>query len=146
MTVLVTGAAGFIGGALVDRLLELSATSKIINIDNFDPFYDLRIKEDRVAQHIKKGKDRYTLIRADISDRKTLFSQLDDTKIDIIVHLAAKAGVRPSIADPESYVKTNILGTQNILDLAKLKGVNNIVFASSSSVYGNNTNIPWKDA
>lgn len=145
MTILVTGAAGFIGSALVNRLLEFPELSKIINVDNFDPFYDLGIKEERVAQHIKNGKERYKLIRTDIADRDSLFTDLENEKIDLIVHLAAKAGVRPSIMSPNEYVKTNILGTQNILDLAKLKDVKKIVFASSSSVYGNNTNIPWKE-
>ena len=143
MKILITGAAGFIGSALVNHLLDSDDTTKVINIDNLDPFYDVRIKEGRVADHHVKGLKRYQHFKIDIADRQSLFSALANEKIDLIIHLAAKAGVRPSILNPDEYVKTNVLGTQNILDLAKLKGVEKIVFASSSSVYGNNTNIPW---
>lgn len=137
---LVTGGAGFIGSHLVDRLLDEGW--RVTVVDNFDPFYDPAIKEQNVAAHL--GDERYTLHRVDIRDLDNLRSKLTDT-YDVIVHLAAKAGVRPSIEDPITYQEVNVTGTQNMLELARERGVKQFVFASSSSVYGVNPNVPWRE-
>lgn len=137
---LVTGGAGFIGSHLVDRLLEEGW--RVTVVDNFDPFYDPAIKERNVAAHL--GHDRYTLHRVDIRDLTALQRELTDT-YDVIVHLAAKAGVRPSIKDPVTYQEVNVTATQNMLELARMRGVRQFVFASSSSVYGVNANVPWSE-
>ena len=137
---LVTGGAGFIGSHLVDRLLEEGW--RVTVVDNFDPFYDSAIKERNIADHL--GNERYTLHRLDIRDLPALRRAL--TAIyDVIVHLAAKAGVRPSIEDPVTYQEVNVAGTQNMLEFARERGVKQFVFASSSSVYGVNPNVPWRE-
>jgi Nucleoside-diphosphate-sugar epimerases len=137
---LVTGGAGFIGSHLVDRLLDEGW--RVTVVDNFDPFYDPAIKERNVAPHL--GNERYTLHRLDIRDLAGLRRHLTD-EYDVIVHLAAKAGVRPSIQDPVTYQEVNVTGTQNMLELARERGIKQFVFASSSSVYGVNPNVPWRE-
>lgn len=135
-TILVTGAAGFIGSHLCEKLLQLGYV--VIGVDNFDPFYDRKIKETNLQDCLKsKGFKFYELSILDINE-------LDYLSIDCIVHLAAKAGVRPSLIDPEKYIETNILGTQRLLDFAHSKKINKFIFASSSSVYGNNS-IPFRE-
>jgi UDP-glucuronate 4-epimerase len=138
-TVLVTGAAGFIGSHLVDQLLEDGC--QVIAIDNFDPFYSPEAKRRQIRQHLQHAN--YRLIEADIRDLATLQSTVP--VVDVIVHLAAKAGVRPSIADPVGYYETNARGTQNLLEIARRRGIRQFVFASSSSVYGVNPNVPWRE-
>lgn len=140
MNVLVTGGAGFIGSHLVDRLLEEGHT--VTTVDNFDPFYNPSVKEANVGPHLRHPNFR--LVRADIRDLAALRSQLNDS-YDLIVHLAAKAGVRPSIEDPVSYQQVNVAGTQNLLEFARERGIQQFVFASSSSVYGVNPNVPWRE-
>src|SRR5690554_2006425 len=137
---LVTGGAGFIGSHLVDRLLDEGW--RVTVVDNFDPFYDPAIKERNVVSHL--GNERYTLHRLDIRDLAGLRQHLTDD-YDVIVHLAAKAGVRPSIQDPVTYQEVNVTGTQNMLELARERGISQFVFASSSSVYGVNPNVPWRE-
>jgi len=137
---LVTGGAGFIGSHLVDRLLDEGW--RVTVVDNFDPFYDPAIKERNVAAHL--SNERYTLHRLDIRDLDGLRRHLTDD-YDVIVHLAAKAGVRPSIQDPVAYQEVNVAGTQNLLELARERGIKQFVFASSSSVYGVNPNVPWRE-
>ena len=137
--VLVTGGAGFIGSHLVDALLKDSWDVTII--DNFDPFYPASSKHDNVAAH--RNNPSWRLVDADIADPEALRSVLGT--FDVIVHLAAKAGVRPSIAQPLSYQRTNVAGTQNLLELARERGVRQFIFASSSSVYGVNPNVPWRE-
>jgi UDP-glucuronate 4-epimerase len=139
--VLVTGGAGFIGSHLVDILLNEDWDVTVI--DNFDPFYDAKIKEQNIASHLNRSNNR--LVRADIRDFACLKDKLPG-EYDAIIHLAAKAGVRPSIFNPQSYQTVNVLGTQNLLELAKEWGVKQFVFASSSSVYGVNPNVPWHEA
>jgi UDP-glucuronate 4-epimerase len=136
--VLVTGGAGFIGSHLVEALLA-EGTWQVDILDNFDPFYDLAIKEGNVAQ-LEHPQCR--LIRGDITDT-TLLDGLSD--YDVIVHLAAKAGVRPSLADPVGYQHANVEGTQTLLEFAKARDIKQFVFASSSSVYGVNSNVPWQE-
>ena len=135
---LVTGGAGFIGSHLVDRLL--CEGWRVTVVDNFDPFYDPAVKELNVTEHFKH--ERYLLHRVDIRDLMSLRMCLTDN-YDVIVHLAAKAGVRSSIVDPVTYQEVNVCGTQNMLELAREWGVKQFVFASSSSVYGVNPDVPW---
>lgn len=139
MHVLVTGGAGFIGSHLVDRLL--ADGERVTVVDDFDPFYDPAIKRRNVAPHLRS--DRYALVEADIRDMDALRGLPGG--VDAIVHLAARAGVRPSIADPVGYQEVNVRGTQNVLELARERGVRQFVFASSSSVYGINPNVPWRE-
>lgn len=140
--ILITGGAGFIGSHLIDFLMA-SGGYNITCIDNFDNFYDPSIKRNNIASHL--GKESFTLVEADITDSKNLAAQLDE-QYDIVVHLAAKAGVRPSIKDPVLYQHVNVVGLQNILEIAKQTSVSQFVFGSSSSVYGINPNIPWKES
>ncbi len=136
----VTGGAGFIGSHLVDRLL--AEGWRVTVADNFDPFYPRPIKERNVEP--QRQQAAYRLVEVDIRDLSRL-REVFDVPYDAIVHLAAKAGVRPSIADPISYQEVNVRGTQNLLELAREKDVKQFVFASSSSVYGVNPNVPWRE-
>jgi UDP-glucuronate 4-epimerase len=138
--VLVTGGAGFIGSHLVDKLI--AEDWHVTVLDNFDLFYDAAIKLDNIAAH--RNKANFRLTEADLRDRQDLRQRLSGD-YNVIVHLAAKAGVRPSIADPLTYQDVNVSGTQNILELAKEWGVKQFVFASSSSVYGVNPRVPWSE-
>lgn len=136
---LITGGAGFIGSHLVDQLL--AENWHVTCIDNFDPFYDRAIKERNIAAH--KANPNFQLCEVDLRDLAALKTL--DGKYDVIVHLAAKAGVRPSIDDPVAYQQVNVQGTQHLLELARSWGVRQFVFASSSSVYGVNPNVPWRE-
>lgn len=138
--ILVTGAAGFIGSHLVERLLEEGY--QVTGIDNFDPFYSKEIKLNNLRKAITNKNFKF--IELDIRDNNKLKSELIDT-YDAIAHLAAKAGVRPSIIDPIGYQETNVYGTQNLLEFAKEKNIKQFIYASSSSVYGINPNVPWKE-
>lgn len=137
---LVTGGAGFIGSHLVDRLLKEGW--QVTVVDNFDPFYDPAIKRKNISAHF--DYKTYRLFEIDIRDMEALHEKLTDD-YDVIVHLAAKAGVRPSIQDPIGYQEVNVRGTQNLLEFARHRGIKQFVFASSSSVYGINHNVPWKE-
>ena len=137
---LVTGAAGFIGSHLVDRLL--AEGWRVTGVDNFDPFYPAQIKQRNIASHLRN--DSYTMLELDIRDADALNSRLTE-HYDVVVHLAAKAGVRPSIADPLSYQEVNVRGTHNMLELCRHRRITQFVFASSSSVYGVNPNVPWSE-
>lgn len=138
MRALVTGGAGFIGSHLVDRLLAEGWS--VTAVDNFDPFYDPKMKRRNLEAHI--DSEWFELIEADIRDLES--SDLTGN-YDVIVHLAAKAGVRPSIQDPVGYQDVNVRGTQKMLEIARVLGVRHFVFASSSSVYGVNPNVPWRE-
>ena len=140
-TYLITGGAGFIGSTLADRLLLDG--NQVIVVDNFNDYYDVSIKERNVTPHLTDNN--YKLYRIDICDWNALEKVFKENHIDGIVHLAARAGVRPSIEDPILYQQTNNLGTNHILELAKKYGVKNLVLASSSSVYGNNKKVPFKE-
>jgi len=141
-TILVTGGAGFIGSHVIDHLL--ASGDSVINIDNFNDFYDKSIKESNILGHLK-FIDKYKLIREDISNKQFLFNALKKFKIEAIIHLAARAGVRPSIENPHQYFIDNVIGTQNILDYAKDNNIKNLVMGSSSSVYGNNKKTPFSE-
>lgn len=136
--IIVTGGAGFIGNNLISRLLLLG--HKITCLDNFDPFYDPKIKLKNIAD-FKKNKN-FKLIKADITNFDLLQKKIVGD-FDAVIHLAAKAGVRPSIQNPSIYCLVNTLGTQNMLQLAHTLGIQKFIFASSSSVYGENPNTPW---
>lgn len=138
MNILVTGGAGFIGSHLVDRLLKEGI--RVICIDNLDPFYDRSVKENNIALHLEHSN--YTFFHEDICNLEGLKNKIEEP-VDVIVHLAAKGGVRPSIKAPVVYQQVNVGGTQNMLEFAKDRGVDHFVFASSSSVYGKNPNVPW---
>ncbi|OIP31244.1 MAG: epimerase [Deltaproteobacteria bacterium CG2_30_63_29] len=137
---LVTGGAGFIGSHLVDRLL--GEGWRVTVVDNFDPFYARSVKEGNIRSH--REHPNYHLIECDLRDRDGLVAAFE-SPFDCIVHLAARAGVRPSIADPVGYQSVNVTGTQNLLELAKDWGCKQFVFASSSSVYGINPDVPWRE-
>ncbi len=136
---LVTGGAGFIGSHLVDALL--AEGWQVTVLDNFDPFYAPAIKRRHIAPHL--AHPAYRLVEGDIRDQTAL--QALPESIDVVVHLAAKAGVRPSIQDPVSYQEVNIRGTQNLLEFAHARQIDQFVFASSSSVYGVNPRVPWSE-
>jgi UDP-glucuronate 4-epimerase len=136
---LITGGAGFIGSHLAGRLL--ASNWAVTAVDNFDPFYEPEIKRRNIEAH--RHHPHYTLAKADIRDVDSLCRLPDGW--DVIVHLAAKAGVRPSIADPAAYQEVNVAGTQHMLELARMRGVKQFVFASSSSVYGINPGAPWRE-
>ncbi len=133
MQILITGGAGFIGSNLADRLLEKG--HKIIVVDNFNDYYSPLIKENNVKNNL--DNPNYKLYRGDICDKNLIEQIFNENNINSVVHIAARAGVRPSLENPLEYVKTNIEGTVNILEQMKTNDVKKIVFASSSSVYGN---------
>jgi UDP-glucuronate 4-epimerase len=141
-SILVTGGAGFIGSHLVDRLLS-EGDWRITVVDDFNDFYSPAIKRDNIREHL--ANQNYKLVEADIRDNVALEIAFADTNFDCIVHLAARAGVRPSLNEPQLYVETNINGTMNLLELARKRGVKQFVFGSSSSVYGVNEKIPFAE-
>lgn len=140
-TYLITGGAGFIGSTLTERLLN--ENNKVVCIDNFCDYYNPKLKEKNVEEFVKNKN--YSLYRIDIRNRDDVKNVFDENKIDVIVHLAAMAGVRPSIENPLLYQEVNGIGTQNILEEAKLHNVKSLVMASSSSVYGNCKEVPFKE-
>lgn len=139
--ILVTGCAGFIGSHLCEKLLNLGY--EVIGIDNFDPFYSIEIKKKNLANF--KSHQNFRFLEVDLSDKIALLKEFPN-KIDLIVHLAAKAGVRPSIDNPQAYIKANVVATQNLLDLMVEKGIKKMAFASSSSVYGNCKETPFNES
>ncbi len=141
-TALVTGGAGFVGSTLVDRLIH-DGGWKVICLDSFDDFYDRERKWHNIEQ--ASGSVNFTLVEGDICDRELLDQALQDP-VDVIVHLAARAGVRPSIQRPRLYEHVNVGGTMNLLEFAREREVPQFVFASSSSVYGTNPGFPWSES
>ena len=139
MRVLVTGAAGFIGSALSIRLLDRG--DEVLGIDNHNDYYDPNLKEARLSRHI--NHENYTHIRMDIEDRRAVSELFNDYQFDGVVNLAAQAGVRYSIENPLAYINTNIVGFGHILEGCRHSKVSHLVYASSSSVYGSNTKMPF---
>ena len=145
-TILVTGVAGFIGANLALKLLQ-STDSKIVGIDNMNDYYDPALKEYRLKQ--LSSYDRFTFVRGSISERDVVDRVFDEYKPDFVVNLAAQAGVRYSILNPDAYIESNIIGFYNILEACRHSydngnsGVKHLVYASSSSVYGSNAKIPY---
>jgi len=142
-TILVTGGAGFIGSYLCERLLRDGI--RVICLDNFDSFYDPNIKIKNAERMAKRFPDLFELVTGDIRSPDHLKGIFQKNKIDSVVHLAARAGVRPSIAEPLLYQDVNIRGTMVLLDACKENGIQNFIFASSSSVYGENQRVPFKE-
>jgi UDP-glucuronate 4-epimerase len=141
---LITGGAGFIGSHLIRNLLTTSADLKITCIDNFDPFYSADLKQLNIRDF--KNNENFRFIYTDLADiAPGELCTMVPEPVDAIIHLAAKAGVRPSIEDPAAYQRVNIMGLQNLLDFAKAKEIIQFVFAGSSSVYGINNHYPWKE-
>ena len=139
MKILVTGSAGFIGSFVTQRLLNRG--DKVFGIDNHNNYYDTQLKEDRLKRFI--DNKNYTHFRCDISDKKTIDSIFEKNNPDKVINLAAQAGVRFSMENPQSYVDSNIVGFTNILEACRHNKVKHLVYASSSSVYGANTNMPF---
>ena len=140
--ILVTGGAGFIGSHLVDRLL-LEGDWQVTVVDDFNDFYDPAIKRDNANRGAKSPNFR--MVEADIRERADLERVFDQVNFECIVHLAARAGVRPSLDQPQLYAETNINGTLNLLELARGHGIRQFVFGSSSSVYGLNAKVPFSE-
>lgn len=142
MRILVTGAAGFIGSHLCERLIAQEV--HVAGLDNFDEFYGRDIKEANIADLLQC--DNFKFIEGDIRDAECVESILNEDKIETIVHLAAKAGVRPSIEDPVGYQDVNINGTVVVLEAARKADIKKFIFGSSSSVYGNNKKVPFSES
>ena len=136
-----TGGAGFIGSHLVDLLLE-EGTWHVTVLDNFDPFYPREVKDQNLAHH--QGNHDLTVIEGDLRDARSL-AACATRPVDVVVHLAAKAGVRPSLEDPVGYMDNNIGGMQALLEAVRTWETPQFVFASSSSVYGTSPNVPWSE-
>src|SRR3972149_6640650 len=141
MNILITGGAGFIGSHLADALLARG--EKVTVIDEFNDFYDPKLKRENIAPHLSNPS--YRLIEGDIRDTDKVLRMFEETRFDVVVHLAARAGVRPSIEAPLLYEQVNCVGTLNLLEAARKTGVKNFVFASSSSVYGINSKVPFSE-
>lgn len=140
MATLVTGIAGFIGMSTAYALLARG--DRVIGIDNINDYYSPTLKEDRVARLQRQFGDAFTFVRADIADRPSL-EAVATGDFDRIIHLAAQAGVRHSITHPHDYIQSNIVGHFNMLELARARRSSHLVYASSSSVYGGNTTLPF---
>lgn len=141
-TVVVTGAAGFIGSYLSKNLLDSDSSIKIIGIDCITDYYDISLKEERLNMLSNYG-DRFNFIKGDISDKSLIDEIFSKYKPDVVVNLAAQAGVRYSITNPDAYIKSNLIGFYNILEACRHNPVKHLVFASSSSVYGTNKKVPY---
>ena len=140
MRILITGVAGFIGSNLAELLIN---SHYIVGVDNFDPFYGREIKEDNIKGLF--GNKSFAFYEMDLLKLDKLEEICKIEKFDTIIHLAAKAGVRPSILDPVGYTRNNVEATVNILEAARKNGIKNIILASSSSVYGNNMKVPFSE-
>lgn len=138
---LVTGGAGFIGSHLVENLLRKG--HKVVCLDNFNDYYDPAVKRSNIKEASQNSN--FILVEGDILDRRLLDNLFIDCSFDIIIHLAARAGVRPSLVDPLLYEQVNVRGTINLLDQARNANINGFIFGSSSSVYGINSSVPFSE-
>lgn len=144
--VLVTGCAGFIGSHLCEALLKQGL--HVVGVDNLDPYYDISMKRDNLAacrQTADQSGARFEFVQADICDDEAVLTVFDEHNVEAVVHLAALAGVRPSIAQPVRYARVNVQGTAVLLEACRRHAVRRFVFASSSSVYGNNKKVPFSE-
>jgi UDP-glucuronate 4-epimerase len=142
MRVLVTGAAGFIGHQTVKRLLARG--NSVTGIDNLNDYYPVQLKRDRLADIAPAGANQFNFKLVDFADEIALEAALEDDEFDAIIHLGAQAGVRYSLQNPRAYVRSNLAGHVNMLELARHRGVQHMVYASSSSVYGSNESVPFR--
>ena len=146
-TVLVTGAAGFIGSNLCSRILSDYGQAAVVGIDNMNDYYDVHIKEERLKA--LEGHRNFTFVKGNIADKRLIVSLFEEYRPQVVVNLAAQAGVRYSITNPDAYIESNLLGFYNILDACRHSydegrdGVLHLVYASSSSVYGSNRKVPY---
>ena len=140
--ILITGGAGFIGSHLVDHLLAEGGW-RITVVDDFNDFYDPAIKRENLSARL--ANTNFKVVEGDIRNQETLSQVFSDANFDCLVHLAARAGVRPSLKEPRLYVETNVNATLNLLELARAHGVKQFVFGSSSSVYGSNAKVPFSE-
>ena len=141
MNILITGGAGFIGSHLSEKIISLG--HRVICLDNFNDYYDPAIKENNISGII--NNDNYTLYREDILDKQAVEKVFSNSSIDLVIHLAARAGVRPSLTNAVLYEKVNIEGTINLLENCRKHGTGSFIFASSSSVYGGNKKTPFSE-
>ena len=148
-TILVTGAAGFIGANLAARLLEEGTFDRVIGVDSLNDYYDVRIKEYRLQQLSERGDAAWTFVKGNIADKELVQSLFQEYRPAVVVNLAAQAGVRYSITNPDAYIESNLIGFYNILEACRhsydggAPGVEHLVYASSSSVYGANPKVPY---
>lgn len=142
-TILITGAAGFIGANLVCELLRESSGAHIVGIDNMNDYYDVSIKEYRLDEIEKLAAGNWTFIRGSIADKSLIDEVFEKYRPSIVVNLAAQAGVRYSITNPDVYIESNLIGFYNILEACRRYPVEHLVYASSSSVYGSNKKVPY---
>ena len=146
MKVLVTGSAGFIGSNLVLRLLKTEPDIQIVGLDSVNDYYDVRLKEWRLQQIEKAaGEGQWLFVKGNLADKPLIDSLFEQHKFDIVVNLAAQAGVRYSITNPGAYIESNLIGCYNILEACRSHPVQHLVYASSSSVYGGNTKVPFSE-
>src|SRR3989344_5626142 len=140
--ILVTGGAGFIGSHVVKALMDRG--DEVVIVDDFNPYYNPKLKEDRINTFLNGYQPK--IYRLDISRFEDLRKVFEENKVDKIIHLAAQAGVRYSLENPNAYIQSNIIGTHNLLELAKEFKVGDFIFASSSSVYGGNKKLPFSES
>ena len=153
MKILITGSAGFIGSNLVERLLTTESDVEIVGLDSVNDYYDVRLKEyrlDRLAEIAEKSvANKYTFVKGNLADKALIDELFANNDFEIVVNLAAQAGVRYSISNPDAYIESNIIGFYNILEACRhsydggKRGVQHLVYASSSSVYGSNKKVPY---
>ena len=143
--ILVTGAAGFIGANLVKKLFRRISGAKIVGLDNMNDYYDVSLKEYRLSEieKLDKKDSEWVFIKGNIADKTLVESIFNEYKFDVVVNLAAQAGVRYSITNPDAYIESNIIGFFNILEACRNHEVEHLVYASSSSVYGSNKKVPY---
>lgn len=140
--VLVTGAVGFIGANLVKRLLNDFESVKVVGIDSITDYYDVRLKHERLEELYTYG-DRFIFVKGNIADKQTIDNLFAEYRPQVVVNLAAQAGVRYSITNPDAYIESNLIGFYNILEACRHNEVEHLVYASSSSVYGSNKKVPY---
>jgi len=140
-TILITGSSGFIGSNLCKRILNEYNDCKVIGLDNMNDYYDVSLKEYRLKELEKF--DNFTFIKGDLADKSLIEKIFAENKFDIVVNLAAQAGVRYSIDHPDAYIESNLIGFYNILEACRHNPVEHLVYASSSSVYGSNKKVPY---